>query len=314
MPQSLPSPDQVWLGHDLARVGLTPTNKGADGEAEFVRIRHGAHAPKRAWEQLDDRGRYLARLHATSAMLLNEPVLSHYSAAAVWNLVILGKWPRELHQVVPGDNSRSTPHIVRHRRTDPGPVVRKGSFLITGAARTVTDLASLTPFASGVLAADRALATGLVTPAELEDEALARAGRRGVRLVRAVVAAADGRSESPGESLSRARMVQARLPVPTLQQEFHDAEGLIGRCDFYWKEYQLVGEFDGRMKYGRAFAELDSPEERLWREKVREDRLRALGLGVARWVWSDALRGRPLVRILAGHGLHPLRTRARFES
>jgi hypothetical protein len=42
-----------------------------------------------------------------------------------------------------------------------------------------------------------------------------------------------------------------------------------------------VGEFDGRVKYGQSAD--------LWAEKQREDRLRALGLAVVRWVWADVV-------------------------
>ena len=41
----------------------------------------------------------------------------------------------------------------------------------------------------------------------------------------------------------------------------------------------MVGEADGRLKY--------DTREVLYAEKRREDRLRALGLAVIRWGWSD---------------------------
>lgn len=67
-----------------------------------------------------------------------------------------------------------------------------------------------------------------------------------------------------------------------------------------------MGEFDGRLKY-RAGGVRDAraPEERVWAEKRREDRLRALGLRVVRWTWETALDPARLGVVLAAVGLHP---------
>ncbi len=90
------------------------------------------------------------------------------------------------------------------------------------------------------------------------------------------------------------------LPTPAPQVEFHDADGLIGRVDFYFPQYDTVVELDGRMKYGGGSADV------LVREKVREDRLRALGLQVVRADWTDFDRPRRLVA-----GINQAFTRAR---
>ena len=286
---------------------MTPRDKGPDGDDPFVPVRHGAHARSQEWSALGEREQRLALLRATAVKLAAEPVLSHHSAATVWDFGILGRWPEVLDQVVVGDANRSTPHVVRHRRREFGETVRRDGFLVTGPVETVLDLAGQESFAAGLVIADQALARGLATRDDLDEAVTRRHKRRGVRRMRAVVAAADGGSESVGESLSRARMLEARLPVPTLQQEFRDDDGFIGRCDFYWRRQRVVGEFDGRIKYGRKFEGQGSAEDRLWQEKLREDRLRALGLRVVRWVWDDALGGEPLVRALGRAGIVPQR-------
>ena len=48
-----------------------------------------------------------------------------------------------------------------------------------------------------------------------------------------------------------------------------------------------VGEFDGEIKYGRLLKPGQSPGEVVFAEKVREDRIRATELGMARWVWDE---------------------------
>jgi hypothetical protein len=60
-----------------------------------------------------------------------------------------------------------------------------------------------------------------------------------------VLALADGTAESVGESRSRALIHVLGLPTPVLQQAFHDAEGFLARADFFWREYGVIGEFDG---------------------------------------------------------------------
>lgn len=54
-----------------------------------------------------------------------------------------------------------------------------------------------------------------------------------------------------------------------------------------WEEHQTLGEFDGRVKYGRLLRPGQRPEDVLWAEKLREDALRDLGWQVVRWTWAD---------------------------
>lgn len=70
----------------------------------------------------------------------------------------------------------------------------------------------------------------------------------------------------------------------------------MGRADFLVGTRVLV-EFDGRSKYGMDGRR---SEDVLWAEKLREDRLRALGYIVVRLVWADLDRPqRVMARVLA---------------
>ena len=101
-----------------------------------------------------------------------------------------------------------------------------------------------------------------------------------------MVAFADPRAESVGESISRVRILRDGLPKPDLQVEIIGVFGeVIARVDFYWPEFRTVGEFDGMVKYGRLLKEGQKVEDVLVDEKLREDALR--GNEVARWVWQD---------------------------
>ena len=66
-------------------------------------------------------------------------------------------------------------------------------------------------------------------------------------------------------------------------------------CDFCWKEQRTVGEFDGKIKYGRPIGPGEKPEDAVFREKIREDRIRDLGWEVVRWTWADLEDPRLLV-------------------
>lgn len=150
------------------------------------------------------------------------------------------------------------------------------------------DLAHTLAFAPALAVADCALRSGAATREQLTALVDRAAGTRGARSARRVVEAADGRSESVGESRSRAVMLQLRLPMPELQAEVRRPDGvLVGRCDFGWSEARLLGEFDGRVKYGRLLRPGQNAGDVVFAEKRREDALRDQDWGMVRWVWSD---------------------------
>jgi hypothetical protein len=91
--------------------------------------------------------------------------------------------------------------------------------------------------------------------------------------------AADGRMESPLESVVRGRCILLGLPLPEPQVWLSDSQGVIGRVDFLWPGSGVVGEADGRVKYR---------DNELWREKLRQERLEEAGFVVLRWTWAQA--------------------------
>ena len=100
--------------------------------------------------------------------------------------------------------------------------------------------------------------------------------RRGVARIEAVAQFADGRAESPKESESRVVIAELGFAAPELQYEVFDADGLAGRADFAWPSERTLGEYDGKTKYfDEQLTGGLSPEQILWKEKRREERLRA---------------------------------------
>lgn len=57
----------------------------------------------------------------------------------------------------------------------------------------------------------------------------------------------------------------------------------------------MIGEFDGKVKYGRLLKPGETPGDTVFREKRREDALRELGYIVVRWIWDDLLHPARLV-------------------
>ncbi len=297
----------IVTAEDLRRVGEDPRllqRSAAAGALE--RVRRGHYVEGDRWRRATPAERHRIRVAAASR-LLPDDVFSHESAAAVWGIPLLGRWPDQVHVVGRRTGGgRTSRELIRHGVDEPPDGVVHDSVRVTSAARTIVDLARTRPFAAGVVAADHGLRTGLVTGEELAS-ALGAVGGRGRRRATAVIASADRRAESVGESLSRARMLELGLELPELQVVVRDADGFVGRVDFWWERVGLVGEFDGRFKYGVDGVDGAAAEERLWNEKLREDRLRATGRRVSRWTWSTALDPRRFLAHLTAAGVRPSR-------
>lgn len=99
----------------------------------------------------------------------------------------------------------------------------------------------------------------------------------------------DGRAASVGESRGRWLFWSFGLPAPALQFEVRDALGVLrGICDFAWPAHGLLGEFDGRIKYGRLLRPGQGAGDAVFAEKLREDELREItDYRMIRFVWSD---------------------------
>jgi hypothetical protein len=167
-----------------------------------------------------------------------------------------------------------------------GDVVVLDGITATSVARTVADLARSLPFEEAVSVADAALHRQLLTSDELA-AAVARSTRRpGVAAARRVVAFADARSESPGESRSRVRIWRLGLPPPELQMPIRTRLGIY-YADFGWPQYRAVGEFDGLVKYGALRRPGQDPADAVVAEKRREDAIRDEDWRVTRWTWSE---------------------------
>ncbi|PJJ61859.1 hypothetical protein [Compostimonas suwonensis] len=293
----------LWRdAHEHGRHGELPR---ALVTGDLRRVTRGVYAPAEP-ASADADARYRTLVRAVDAARGHRDILARFSAAAVWRLPMLGSWPTAVHIDGPdASGGRSTSRVTYRFHADAAhdATVIDG-LRVTSAARTVVSVSRLHDFAGGVAMADRALRNQLVTREALVDELGRHGPARGVRRARAVLEFADPGAYNAGESLARVLMHQLGFDPPELQHPVHDADGLIGEVDFFWPELGLVVEFDGFQKYSRPeYLQGRTPAEVVWAEKLREDRLRALGLRVIRIVWSDLLSPERLRLLLERAGL-----------
>lgn len=287
----------------LRRRGVRPQTEVRQQASRIARIRRGVYTASGLWEDLEAADRYRMFVVATVACMRTQPLLCGLSAAAMWGLPIVGGWPTTVEVLQSRGGPGSSGNIVRRRVTQTPTAQEVDGLALTSPARTVLDVARSNDFAAALTVADAALRAQLCTAADLDAELATVSPRARGRVAAAdVVRLADGRSESPGESLSRARMWELGLPQPQLQVPLTDAHGTYGRGDFGWPG--VVGEFDGKLKYAPNEVTGTTAQDVLWREKLREDRIRCHAR-VVRWTWADALGTQAMARKLAEAGVEP---------
>ena len=161
-------------------------------------------------------------------------------------------------------------------------VVPGGGPIALSPLWTLVDLARLLSHEALVCALDDALRRGLVTAAQLDEVVQQRSGRRDVEALRRAVAAADGRAESPLETLSRLLLLPA-LPDLVPQVVVLDRTGrVVARLDLADEQRRFAVEADGARWHGGGAA--------LAADRRRERRLEPYGWAVERVTWADVRR------------------------
>ncbi|TFV62367.1 UNVERIFIED_ORG: hypothetical protein E4P37_17195 [Bacillus sp. AZ43] len=234
--------------------------------------------------------RHALLIDATVGQLRRPAVVSHQSAAVLLGLPLWGARLDRVHitRRPPASSQASGPLRCHVARFGDDEVTTVGGIAVIDVARTALDLARSLPFEAAVVVVDAALHGGHVLKETLQRRLLDIAGTRGSRHAARVVRFADQRSESVGESRSRVVLAQLGLSPSTLQLELDRGDGVcIGRADFAWETEHVIGEFDGRVKYGRLLRPGQQPGDAVFEEKRREDAIRDEGWEVTRWTWSE---------------------------
>lgn len=297
--------DEVIFSRDHRRAGSSTELYGAVRGGALVRIHPGAYLPADRWSALNVEERHLAQIHAARERYGEIGPFSHLSAAVLWGIPIVNAVPERVSVTMgPTSGGRSRTGIRRHASTRAVESRMRGGLRLTSPARTLVDVAMTQRLSTAVVALDHALREDLVTLEELVGELGPVVRLRGAARARMAVELADRRAETPGESVSRVAIHVLGFESPDLQVEFRDDEGFVARSDFGWRLRRrwIAGEFDGFGKYLRSLDGRD-PGSIVVAEKLREDRMRRIDVGVARWGWSEARNLRALERILVAAGV-----------
>jgi hypothetical protein len=269
----------------LRAAGITDDElRRALRDGELTSLRRGAYVAGPPPTFADER--HLLLLRAAGELLVPEAVISHVSAALLHG-IDLWRCPLDRVHVTRARayggrrGSRVHVHVSPLQEEE---IALVDGVAVTSVARTVVDVARMLPFEQAVVVADAALRAGLVDPGQLAEAAARAKGWPGAPKARRAVAFADGRSASVGESRSRVLMVGAGLPTPVLQWR---VPGTAFDADFGWPAQGVVGEFDGEIKYGRHLRRGERPGDAVFREKRREDAIRATDRSMVRWTWND---------------------------
>jgi hypothetical protein len=153
-------------------------------------------------------------------------------------------------------------------------VVFVGTVPVTAPARTAADLARLLPRPDALAAIDAMLRLRVTTVNEIHDVLGSFAGYRGVAQARELVSLATPLAESPQESRTRLRCVDAGFAVPEPQIIVRRSDGLfVARLDMGWRLRMRALEYDGAEHHA-------SPEE-LQHDRERREAAERLGWSIA---------------------------------
>ncbi|MGV8881056.1 MAG: hypothetical protein ACOH19_02785 [Rhodoglobus sp.] len=301
--------DHIILSREMPTPGERSAFYAAVRGGQFVALHRGIFVPARTWARLDVDARYRARILGAALAARENVLVSHDSAGALWRLPSVEGWPAKIH-ILENISERVGSNQVFSRHVLGGPLDATSieGVRVTGLARTVVDIARTRPFGHAVAVTDAALRRTthphphvprtFLTLAELRAELDVVHLNQGATKARRVIDFASGHADRPGESLSRVAIHQLGLTPPELQVRLQGASGRWYNVDFWWPDFNHIGEFDGRSKYSDPrFLRGRTPEQALIDEKFREDDLRAASHGMSRWGW-DVARSLPKLRAL----------------
>jgi Transcriptional regulator, AbiEi antitoxin len=256
----------------------------------IVRLRRGMYAPADIYEACDDAGQHLLHARAALAAQKGPVALAGASAAALHGFALYQQDLSVVHilRLDQGSARRKalTNHHVVIKDIEPELALYDG-ILAVSPSRAVWEVACRSSMESGVVTADSALRKAPELARQLEELQERFAYFPGSRQGRITIGFVDGRSDSPGESVTRVQFHRYGIPIPDLQYDVVNDQGaLIGTSDFYWKECRHLGEFDGKLKYQKLLRVGETPSDCVFREKRREDAMRADLRGMTRFTWS----------------------------
>ena len=260
----------------------------------WLRFRRGFYAFPDEWEPLDEVGRHQVRSNAVLRSLGPAVALSHVSGLVrhdieIWNLPLTRVHVTRLD----GGPGRIEGDVVHHEGlvTD-DEVVMVGGQQVLRAERCALEAGARVNNEIALALFDAGLRAGAYTKDELDAQFALMEHWPFKQHLHIAVRMADERAGSVGESRGKWWFRAVGIPAPEPQFEVRNASGvLLGIVDWWWATYRLLGEFDGRIKYGRLLKPGQDPGDVVFEEKRREDLLREeTGCAMLRLVWDDYAR------------------------
>lgn len=260
----------------------------------LLRVHRGWYVAQGVWSSAYAEDRHLMRVVVTHERQQGtDAVFAFVSAAVLHGLPLLRLWPKRVHLSSARTNGRvgnGNGFVARHAVDVP----EQDRTLIQGIpctslSRTVADVIRFAPEAAGLAVADAALRlvawdaktrtydddADAAFRTEVAAHLAKHPGARGVRLARRVLAFADGRAESPAETLCRLFLRDLGFTRLVPQVAVRAPNGGWFWIDIGLESVPAWFEFDGAGKYTdpalRAGKDL---EVLLLAEKEREDWIR----------------------------------------
>lgn len=314
-------PITVRRRSDFAGIGVSERRLRALMKAESVhRVVAGCYVLASEWSRLNPMQRHLVKVLEVADRSRAPQVFMGAAAAAIWSIDRIAAWPDRVEVRIPRASGGRTSGAVRRRALgfEGVDVVEWRGHLVTTPAQTAMDVASDSSFRHGVIAVDQALWArrqgGALTTASELWSVFGQQARRGVARAAEIIRFATPLADSVRESEARVLINLLGFPDPVLQKPFRLPGGEEVRADFYFEDFDHVGEFDGTGKYfDPDLLQGRTPEQALLAEKDRADALRRIVKRVSRWRTPAHRQPADLYDILTADGLPSRRPRPRQD-
>jgi hypothetical protein len=214
-------------------------------------------------------------------------VISHLSAAWVWDLVDRAPEVPHVTVVRSGRDARSDKRITVHqtRDLDVTKAIHRNGIPVTNPMRTMVDVATIVLPDQLTEMVDKALAAQLVPTAGIQGEIdrLSKRGRGGVGILRRNLLER-GYIGAPEPSVleARARRLVAKTGLPLPEVEVRTGEDGKYRIDIAWAPILFAVEVDG---YAWHFSPTQKQHDDARRNDLQRD-----GWKILVYSWTDVLR------------------------
>ena len=213
------------------------------------------------------------RAYAASLVISQHSVICDRTAAWIWGVDCF-RW-RELDVAPPLESFTTRGHRASaraeirsgERDLKPTDFVTVGGVRVTTPLRTALDLGCRLSRRDALAAIDALMRAQHLTTGQLVACLPQFAGRRGVVQLRELVALADGRAESQGESWTRIEMHDHGLPRPE-PQWWVSVEGVpTFRLDLAYPRARIAIEYDGEEFHSSPEDKQADTDRRAWLER-----------------------------------------------